>query len=120
MKWFRFYHDALDDPKVQRLPGDVFRARLLAAINGEENEFSPFIGRGIEERLPYPQWRELREEVFCRDDYTCQYCGDTAGPLECDHVVPLIRCGSNAIENLTTACRTCNRAKHTKLVGEWL
>lgn len=25
MKWFRFYHDALDDPKVQRLPGDLFK-----------------------------------------------------------------------------------------------
>ncbi len=26
MKWFRFYSDALDDPKVQRLPGDLFKA----------------------------------------------------------------------------------------------
>lgn len=25
MKWFRFYHDAIDDPKVQRLPGDLFK-----------------------------------------------------------------------------------------------
>lgn len=25
MKWFRFYSDALDDPKVQRLPGDLFK-----------------------------------------------------------------------------------------------
>jgi hypothetical protein len=25
VKWFRFYHDALDDPKVQRLPGDLFK-----------------------------------------------------------------------------------------------
>jgi hypothetical protein len=26
MKWFRFYSDALDDPKVQRLPAELFRA----------------------------------------------------------------------------------------------
>jgi hypothetical protein len=25
MKWFRFYHDAIDDPKVQRLPGELFK-----------------------------------------------------------------------------------------------
>ena len=25
VKWFRFYHDAIDDPKVQRLPGDLFK-----------------------------------------------------------------------------------------------
>jgi len=23
--WFRFYHEVLDDPKVQKLPGDVFK-----------------------------------------------------------------------------------------------
>lgn len=26
MKWFRFYSDALDDPKVQRLPAELFKA----------------------------------------------------------------------------------------------
>jgi hypothetical protein len=26
MNWFRFYHEALDDPKVQRLPGDTYKA----------------------------------------------------------------------------------------------
>ncbi len=25
MNWFRFYHESLDDPKVQRLPGDVYK-----------------------------------------------------------------------------------------------
>ena len=25
MKWFRFYHDAIDHPKVQRLPGNLFK-----------------------------------------------------------------------------------------------
>jgi hypothetical protein len=25
VKWFRFYHDAIDHPKVQRLPGDLFK-----------------------------------------------------------------------------------------------
>jgi hypothetical protein len=26
MNWFKFHHDALNDPKVQRLPGDLFKA----------------------------------------------------------------------------------------------
>lgn len=25
MRWFRFYHDAIDDPKVQRLPAEIFK-----------------------------------------------------------------------------------------------
>jgi hypothetical protein len=35
MQWFRFYSAALDDPKVQRLPGDLFKAwvNLLCLAN---------------------------------------------------------------------------------------
>lgn len=35
MRWFRFYSEALDDPKVQRLPGDLFKAwvNLLCLAN---------------------------------------------------------------------------------------
>lgn len=38
MKWFRFYSEALDDPKVQRLPGDLFKAwvNLLCLANEGE------------------------------------------------------------------------------------
>lgn len=39
MKWFRFYDEALDDPKVQRLPGDLFKLWVnllcLASKNDE-------------------------------------------------------------------------------------
>lgn len=38
MKWFRMYSDALDDPKVQRLPGETFKAwvNLLCLANDGE------------------------------------------------------------------------------------
>lgn len=65
------------------------------------------------------EWTRLRAFVFERDDYTCQYCGDRAGRLECDHIVPVSRGGHSGIENLVTACFVCNRAKRNKLVSEW-
>jgi hypothetical protein len=36
MDWFRYYHDALDDPKVQGLSGDLFKAwiNLLSIASG--------------------------------------------------------------------------------------
>lgn len=39
MKWFRFYSDALEDPKVQRLPGDLFKTwvNLLCLANKSED-----------------------------------------------------------------------------------
>lgn len=38
MKWFRFYSDALDDPKVQRLPAELFKhwINLLCLANDGE------------------------------------------------------------------------------------
>jgi len=66
------------------------------------------------------EWQLLRMAVFERDHYTCQYCGRTGGKLECDHVVPVSRGGSNDLVNLATACFCCNRAKHDKTAKEWI
>lgn len=117
-RWFRFYDCALDDPKVQKLPAELFREKLLACMDGEDNEFSPFLSRGSD-RPHAREWRVLRETIFDRDNYTCTYCGDRGGRLECDHIVPVSRGGSNDVENLTTACFDCNRSKRDKLVSEW-
>ena len=39
MKWFRFYSDALENPKVQRLPGDLFKTwiNLLCLANKQDD-----------------------------------------------------------------------------------
>jgi|GEM_PF-3204281 len=71
------------------------------------------------ERLSGKAWRDLREAVFTRDGYTCQYCGASGVPLHCDHIIPLNRGGSNDPTNLTTACESCNMRKHNKRADEW-
>jgi len=71
-------------------------------------------------RLPYYKLKPLRKKVFERDDYTCQYCGDRGGELECDHIHPVSKGGSNDIDNLATACKLCNRSKRTKSVEEFI
>lgn len=75
----------------------------------------------IRHRPSRPEWEEIRARIFARDNYTCVYC-DQPGrkQLECDHVVPVSRGGSNEDDNLVTACRTCNRAKRDKTPDEWL
>lgn len=64
------------------------------------------------------RWRSLRQRIFERDDYACQYCG-CGDDLTCDHIVPLVRGGTNDNENLATACRSCNSSKGEKLLSEW-
>lgn len=65
-------------------------------------------------------WAKLRSAVFERDGYLCQYCRVPGKRLECDHVVPVSRKGRTVIENLITACFTCNRCKGSKLVEEFI
>lgn len=57
--------------------------------------------------------RFSRENVYIRDDYTCQYC-ETSYPakmLTLDHVVPASKAGKKTWTNVVTACRDCNQKK---------
>lgn len=79
----------------------------------------------VEDRIPPlrawgEEWAALRRETFKRDDYTCRYCRIRGGRLECDHIIPIARGGSNDPENLATACFDCNRSKRDKLLEEWM
>lgn len=71
-------------------------------------------------RLDREEWRRVRKAVFERDKYRCQYCGEKAVRLECDHVIPISIGGSNGMDNLVTACYDCNRSKRAKPVQEWI
>ena len=70
-------------------------------------------------RPPRRVWQLIREVVFARDRWTCQYCGSRTGTLTCDHVVPVSRGGSSTLDNLVTACLACNLAKATSTLEEW-
>jgi hypothetical protein len=57
--------------------------------------------------------QRLRFEVFKRDKFTCQYCGQQAPDviLNCDHIRPLADGGETDLLNLITSCRACNGGK---------
>lgn len=50
------------------------------------------------------------QEVVALHGGCCAYCGATA-VLVRDHIIPLARGGSNAIDNIAPACRSCNARK---------
>lgn len=43
----------------------------------------------------------------------CSYCGGV-GQMQVEHVVPISSGGSNTIENIVPACRSCNGSKGNK------
>lgn len=59
------------------------------------------------------QWfapKELRKSVYKADNFECVYCGATEF-LSLDHKISELSGGTHEIENLVTACRSCNGAK---------
>lgn len=68
--------------------------------------------------------------IIERDGSDCRYCGKTGRTKvfegkrggnwlwiehEIDHIIPLSKGGTNDIENLAVACRSCNRRKKDKM-----
>ena len=64
-------------------------------------------------RLPRQEAPFTRQNLFLRDDFTCQYCGKrtTAKLLSIDHVQPRSRGGKTDWENCVLACVGCNARK---------
>lgn len=58
----------------------------------------------------------LRWQILQRDNFTCQYCGRRAPDvvIEVDHIIPVVKGGTNDPLNLITACYQCNHGKFTK------
>ncbi len=69
-------------------------------------------------RRPRPRVKLSRREVFIRDSFTCQYCGDYGRDLTIDHIVPRCRGGEHCWTNVVTCCKTCNHRKGSKSVTE--
>jgi 5-methylcytosine-specific restriction endonuclease McrA len=60
--------------------------------------------------------RLSKRNIFLRDDYKCQYCGEAVSESTAtlDHVLPLSRGGKGSWDNLSTACKPCNYRKSDK------
>lgn len=62
-----------------------------------------------------------REQVYQKCGGRCAYCGCpiTFEEMQADHMVPLRKGGSDTLDNLLPACRSCNHYKHTLTVEEF-
>lgn len=60
-----------------------------------------------------------RFDILARDNYTCRYCGRQAPSvvLHVDHVIPVVKGGTDDPDNLVTACYDCNEGKGPRHSG---
>ena len=63
------------------------------------------------QRVAWPQG--LKQELMRQQNNTCVYCAHrrTARNFEIDHIVPVVRGGSNDKSNLQVICGPCNQRK---------
>ena len=74
---------------------------------------------GIEYQQGELQGYEVREYLLEKWHRKCAYCGKDGIPLEVEHIIPIVRGGSDRVSNLTMACHDCNQKKGTKTAAEF-
>lgn len=60
-------------------------------------------------------WNRLRKQVKIRHGSICYHCGNYADKGHCDHLIPLSKGGTDAIDNLVWSCGQCNLKKGNKM-----
>ena len=65
--------------------------------------------------------RSMRNEIYSRDGYRCQFCLGEPGTAELtiDHLIPLALGGLDEATNYVTCCRSCNSAKADRSLQEF-
>lgn len=66
-----------------------------------------------------PSIQHLFEQLLTYWGTACAYCGTESDDLQIEHIVPVVRGGSDHITNLTLACASCNSKKRTQTAAEF-
>lgn len=61
-------------------------------------------------RKPHTNYAKTFVKIGRRDGFHCQHCQKTVD-LEIDHVIPVIKGGTNDLPNLQLLCQSCNGKK---------
>jgi len=80
----------------------------------------PAVIRLTSSAIPKRKAKFGRVNVFTRDGFRCQYCGQRKRMRELtyDHLTPRKRGGRTVWENIVTACYPCNGRKGSKTCDE--
>ena len=115
-------YEPLNVCSTKRAISLIFSEKAILVMNGRgvintvSNAFpAPSIIR-LDQMIkrPRPKVKLTKIEIFRRDDYTCQYCGQKPAKLTIDHVVPRHLGGLHVWDNVVTACPACNHKKGGK------
>lgn len=104
--------------------GDTDRFGTLYTVVLPED--IPLVAEKIASAIPITKEEDYftnpdkRKEIFEKDKWICQYCGDKVNQQNAtlDHFVPQSKGGKHYKDNLRTCCLTCNSIKSGKTYEE--
>lgn len=88
-----------------------------ATLRSPTTEYRPPSVVALKQYVKRPQKVVFnRLNIFLRDNFTCQYCGDKFSSCELtfDHVIPRSQGGRTSFDNIVSACVPCNTRKADK------
>ncbi len=53
-------------------------------------------------------WKQIRKQIWERDNYTCQICGRTNCRIHAHHIIPYLATCDNSPNNLISLCVSCH------------
>ena len=119
-------YEPLNVCTIRRAVGLIFADKASMLVNGRGEIHTaqtifpaPSVIR-LERMIkrPRPSVKLNKQEVFRRDNYTCQYCGRGDLDLTLDHVIPRDRGGPTTWENIVCSCIPCNTRKANRTPQE--
>jgi 5-methylcytosine-specific restriction endonuclease McrA len=93
------------DKVIRRVDGSEMRIPLVMRL-------IKIIRMIYKNKVPF-----TKKNVFIRDDFKCQYCGNNK-QLTIDHMIPASKGGKSNFENCVTACKPCNNKKSNRTPSE--
>ena len=111
--------------EYQRRWREANRARLRKYFADYRNKKRTEVGansRNYKARKKGAQGKHARADIeikLIEQSGCCFWCASPMRDYHVDHVVPLVKGGSNGPDNLVLACATCNISKGDRLPEEW-
>ena len=94
---------------------NLSEATKASIARGTHNSYQGGLTSGRAQLQNTFEYKEWRRQIYERDDYTCQICGQHGGNLNADHIKPIRLYPELALdlENGRTLCVGCHRQTDT-------
>lgn len=105
-RYYERYSDKVKDRVKRWIKKNPEKKRFQSSLRAMRR-------KEAEGKFTYGEWERLKKQYGFR----CPSCGrcEPEIHLTIDHIIPLVKGGSNWIENIQPLCKECNCKKHTQI-----